>query len=80
MTNPTVIIEHDGFEGTVIGNYVTREGKRGVVLQQTGTRVVHVYGEKWLRPKYRPDTPTPAPGEGVGFPEIYPAFVGRTAT
>lgn len=41
-------IEHDGFEGTVIGSYVTREGKRGVVLQQVGTKVVHVYGEKWL--------------------------------
>ena len=41
-------IEHDGFEGTVQGNYVTREGKRGVVLQQIGTRVVHVYGERWL--------------------------------
>lgn len=42
-------IEHDGFEGDVIGSYVTREGKRGVVLQQHGTRVVHVYGEKWLK-------------------------------
>jgi hypothetical protein len=41
-------IEHDGFEGTVQGFYVTREGKRGVVLQQIGTKVVHVYGEKWL--------------------------------
>ncbi len=41
-------IEHDGFEGTVIGTYTTREGKRGVVLQQIGTKVVHVYGEKWL--------------------------------
>lgn len=42
-------IEHDGFKGDVIGYYVTREGKHGVVLQQVGTRVVHVYGEKWLR-------------------------------
>ncbi|WP_404927115.1 hypothetical protein [Mesorhizobium sp. ORM16] len=41
-------IEHDGFEGSVIGSYTTREGKRGVVLQQIGTKVVHVYGEKWL--------------------------------
>lgn len=41
-------IAHDGFVGTVQGHYVTREGKRGVVLQQEGTRVVHVYGEKWL--------------------------------
>lgn len=44
-----VRIEHDGFEGDVIGHYQTREGKRGVVLQQHDTRVVHVYGEKWVR-------------------------------
>lgn len=43
------IIEHDGFVGNIIGRYVTREGKIGVVLQQVGTRVVHVYGEKWLK-------------------------------
>ncbi len=42
-----VTIAHDGFAGTVQGHYVTREGKTGVVLQQHGTRVVHVYGEKW---------------------------------
>lgn len=36
-------VEHDGFEGTEIGSYVTREGKEGVVLQQIGTKVVHVY-------------------------------------
>lgn len=48
-------IAHDGFAGEVIGHYTTREGKRGVVLQQDGTRVVHVYGEKWLTP------PIPAP-------------------
>ena len=41
-------IAHDGFQGTVIGHYITREGKRGVVLQQLDTRVVHVYGRKWL--------------------------------
>lgn len=41
-------IEHDGFEGTVIGHYERLDGKRGVVLQQDGTKVVHVYGEKWL--------------------------------
>ncbi len=41
-------IAHDGFEGDVIGIYLTREDKAGVVLQQLGTRVVHVYGEKWL--------------------------------
>jgi hypothetical protein len=43
-------IEHDGFEGMVIGSYRTREGKKGVVLQQVGTRVVHVYGTQWLKP------------------------------
>jgi hypothetical protein len=45
-----VAIAHDGFAGDIIGHYVTREGKRGVVVQQDGTRVVHVYGEKWLQP------------------------------
>lgn len=43
-------VEHDGFEGVEIGTYTTLEGKEGVVLQQTGTRVVHVYGRKWLVP------------------------------
>lgn len=37
---------YDGFEGDVIGHYVTREGKDGVVVQQDGTRVVHVYSRK----------------------------------
>lgn len=41
-------VAHDGFEGAVIGRYVTREGKSGLVLQQHGTRIVHVYGEKWF--------------------------------
>jgi len=50
----TFAIEHDGFVGTVQGSYVTREGKPGVVLQQLGTRVVHVYGEKWLTPASSP--------------------------
>lgn len=50
-------VAHDGFEGTVQGYYVTREGKPGLVLQQDGTRVVHVYGEKWFSPKAE----TPAP-------------------
>ena len=44
-----VHIEHDGFTGRVIGHYVTEEGKEGVGLQQQGTRVVHVYGVKWLK-------------------------------
>jgi hypothetical protein len=42
-------IEHDGFEGVVIGQYKTLEGKRGVVLQQTGTKVVHVYSERFIK-------------------------------
>lgn len=42
-------IEHDGFRGSAIGCYETKEGKIGVVLQQIGTRVVHVYGVKWLK-------------------------------
>lgn len=41
-------IDHDDFEGQVIGDYKTREGKHGVVLQQVDTRVVHVYGAQWL--------------------------------
>jgi hypothetical protein len=44
-----VKIDHDDFEGEIIGFYITREGKRGVVLQQIGTRIVHVYGEKWIK-------------------------------
>jgi hypothetical protein len=47
-TGRAVVIEHDGFAGTIIGGYVTREGKRGYVVQQGGTRVVHVYGAKWV--------------------------------
>lgn len=43
-------IAHDGFAGTVIGDYVTLEGKRGVVMQLDNAKVVHVYGEKWLPP------------------------------
>lgn len=33
----------DGFVGVQIGTYRTLEGKDGLVLQQIGTRVVHVY-------------------------------------
>lgn len=43
-------IDHDGFKGVEIGSYTTLEGKQGVVLQQIGTKVVHVYGRKWLKP------------------------------
>jgi hypothetical protein len=49
-SRPIFRIDHDGFIGHVVGLYTTLEGKRGVVLQQLGTRVVHVYGEKWLKP------------------------------
>lgn len=41
-------VESDGFEGVIIGTYTTLEGKEGVVLQQVGTRVVHVYNKKWI--------------------------------
>lgn len=40
-----VSVEYDGFTGTIIGSYMTREGKEGWVIQQDGTRVVHVYGK-----------------------------------
>jgi hypothetical protein len=38
-----VLRARDGFIGSQIGTYVTREGVEGVVLQQVGTSVVHVY-------------------------------------
>lgn len=41
-------VGHDGFIGNIIGHYETRERKRGLVLQQLKTRVVHVYGVKWF--------------------------------
>lgn len=44
----TYKIPYDDFEGVVIGTYKTLEGKEGVVLQQLGTRVVHVYSTRWL--------------------------------
>lgn len=52
-----VSVEYDGFSGDIIGHYVTREGKNGVVVQQDGTRVVHVYGENRT-------LPTPPKAEG----------------
>jgi hypothetical protein len=55
-----VEIAHDGFAGDIIGHYVTREGKRGVVVQQDDTRVVHVYGEKWLAALAKPPGETGA--------------------
>lgn len=51
-----VSVDYDGFVGDVIGNYVTREGKRGVVVQQDGTRVVHVYNAGRVLPA--PKEPT----------------------
>lgn len=33
----------DGFVGSAIGVYLTREGEPGLVLQQVGSKVVHVY-------------------------------------
>jgi hypothetical protein len=46
----TFRVDYDGFEGEVIGFYQTREGKDGVVMQQLGTKVVHVYNVKRLEP------------------------------
>ena len=42
-------VEHDGFQGVVIGGYMRLDGEQGVVMQQDGTNVVHVYGTKWLK-------------------------------
>ena len=38
-------VAQDGFSGDVVGWYVTREGKPGLVIEQDGTTVVHVYRE-----------------------------------
>jgi hypothetical protein len=40
-------VERDGFEGVQVGSYVTLEGYDGIVLQQIGTKVIHVYRRKW---------------------------------
>jgi hypothetical protein len=45
-----IAIEHDGFNGVVIGWYVRLDGVPGIVAQLDDARVVHVYGEKWLKP------------------------------
>lgn len=52
-------IDYDDFEGTVQGSYVTREGKPGVVLQQLGTRVCHLYGRNRLEGSPPPTRPSP---------------------
>lgn len=44
-----VFIEHDGFVGTIIGFYERNDGYCGVVVQQLDTKVVHVYGLKYLK-------------------------------
>lgn len=43
-------VEFDGFVGTVIGFYKRLDGEEGVVMQQDGCKVVHVYRRKWLVP------------------------------
>ena len=43
-----LVVEQDGFLGTVQGYYITREGHTGLVLQDKSNRVVHVYKEKWF--------------------------------
>lgn len=73
----TFTIEHDGFTGTVQGYYTTREGKKGVNLQQVGTRVVHVYGEKWLKaPVVSPSDPSPGPDVREALQEAIDVFEG----
>jgi len=44
----TVRCEYDGFVGTILAPYVTREGRKGWVVQMLSTKVVHVYGEDRL--------------------------------
>jgi hypothetical protein len=46
MSGEKIYRARDGFLGTVIGSYITREGEMGVVLQQIGTRVCHIYREQ----------------------------------
>ncbi len=45
MSDKTYYVEYDGMIGTIQGHYTTREGHKGVVLQQVGTKIVHVYNE-----------------------------------
>ncbi len=44
----TANIEHDGFEGKVVGWYIRDDGYPGLVLQYRGKKIVHVYGTKWV--------------------------------
>ena len=57
-------IEFDGFVGTVIGSYKRLDGEEGVVMQQDGSKVVHVYRRKWLKPVES----GVAPPDGESFP------------
>lgn len=50
------INRRDGFEGDLIGTYCTREGEVGCVLQQIGTKIVHVYRAKYLEMIEREET------------------------
>jgi hypothetical protein len=50
MSNSVFRCKYDNFVGEVVGNYMTKEGKTGLVLQQLGTKVVHVYGLQSLEP------------------------------
>lgn len=43
---------YDGFVGRRIGEYCTLEGNEGLVLQQVGNKVVHVYQMKHLIPLF----------------------------
>lgn len=71
-----VEIAHDGFAGDIIGSYTTREGKRGVVVQQDGTRVVHVYGVKWIDGQVEAKPLAPMSTSG-GMVERVAALVAR---
>lgn len=42
-------IDHDGFRGSIVGYYRRHDGKCGAVLQIDGGRIIHVYGEQWLK-------------------------------
>lgn len=46
--------EYDDYVGTVVGWYITREGKLGVDLQLDNARVVHVYNTKNLLMETKP--------------------------
>lgn len=74
----TYRIDHDGFIGEVIGYYRRIDGKTGVVLQQLGTSVVHVYGEKWLTNRLESPTPLASPAQAGALPPM-PATQDRQA-